>query len=237
MAIFFVFLLLCLRKKNAEWNLRQVFFVQQCADNFFARLSKKEETVVPSSMNFPVKAFTPCLGNVRSGGIRHRGLLVATQTEDQWTRFYKKTLEWRVQRSKKVFEIILETRAEKGIHIMYVHNWLAGWPDWVKFRPLCVCLLWKVFLKITEVHTSPFCMLFHTVKFMYQFRCLGYTLGDFVTNASGHPARGFVSHWLAAHRLEKRAASLCKAIKGFEPRSNNILATASRFRLHRMNRG
>jgi hypothetical protein len=27
----------------------------------------------------------------------------------------------------------------------------TGWPDWVNFRPLGDCLVWVVFLKITEV--------------------------------------------------------------------------------------
>jgi hypothetical protein len=67
-----------------------------------------------------------------------------------------------------------------------------GWPDWANFRPSGDCLLWVVFVKITEV--APIIgLLFLTVTVLYYVfittNGLGYILGDFFTNASGHPGR------------------------------------------------
>jgi hypothetical protein len=49
------------------------------------------------------------------------------------------------------------------------------------------CLLWAIWAKITEV-AHIIGLLFHTAKVMHDFfQKLGYILGDFFTNASGHP--------------------------------------------------
>jgi hypothetical protein len=68
----------------------------------------------------------------------------------------------------------------------------SGWPDLASFHLLGGCLLLAAFWKITEV-VHIFQLLFSTVKW-YELiltkHGLGYVLGDFFTNSSGHPAGG-----------------------------------------------
>jgi hypothetical protein len=66
----------------------------------------------------------------------------------------------------------------------------AGWPDWANFRPLGGCLLRAVFLKTTEVCSRHFWATFihgSSYVLILQVNGLGYILGDFLSNSSGHP--------------------------------------------------
>jgi hypothetical protein len=86
-------------------------------------------------------------------------------------------------------------------------NVWPGWPDWDNFRPLDDCLLWTVFGKLQKFVVQNFWLLniFHRTYYVLILTKygLGYILGDFFLNSSGHPAmwpyRGFVEKWFAAH--------------------------------------
>jgi hypothetical protein len=62
----------------------------------------------------------------------------------------------------------------------------SGWPDRANFRPIVDCWLWAIFLNSKSsprflCYFSPKCRIFDKIG-------LGYILGDFFTNSSGHPA-------------------------------------------------
>jgi hypothetical protein len=65
----------------------------------------------------------------------------------------------------------------------------AGWPDWANFRQIGGCFLWTGYFKITQL-AQMYWLLFTTVKSVLLILTkneLGYILGDFFTNSSGHP--------------------------------------------------
>jgi hypothetical protein len=56
----------------------------------------------------------------------------------------------------------------------------SGWPDWAKVRPMGDCLLWAVIWKLYIQWLSLW------INLEWK-NGLGYILGDFFTNSSGHP--------------------------------------------------
>jgi hypothetical protein len=60
--------------------------------------------------------------------------------------------------------------------------------DWANFRSLGDCLLWAGFFKLKKVD-DIFRLLLPTIGYALslQKNGLGYILGDFFTNSSGHP--------------------------------------------------
>jgi hypothetical protein len=64
----------------------------------------------------------------------------------------------------------------------------SGWPDWANFAPKVVGVLWTVFLITETAHIVG--LLFPQLRVCTYFgkKGLGYILGDFTANSSGHPA-------------------------------------------------
>jgi hypothetical protein len=73
--------------------------------------------------------------------------------------------------------------------LFHICNWFqTGWPDWANFPQLGDRLSCVVFLKLAKM-TYMFGLLFSQLMIRIEFfkNELGYILGTFFTNSSGHP--------------------------------------------------
>jgi hypothetical protein len=117
--------------------------------------------------------------------------------------------------SKVFFEVAGLEPCQSYRFVRLLLRWLkSGWPDWANFRPMGDVLLWTVFKKYRSNPTlsatfflsvdyvfwwffcCQLCSLKVTTRWPETARCglyflqkngLGYILGNFSTNSSGHP--------------------------------------------------
>jgi hypothetical protein len=81
----------------------------------------------------------------------------------------------------------------------------TGWPDWANFSPIGWLF---IFLKITEV--AQFLDYFFSRKKLcinFDKNGLGYILGDFFTNSSGHAAHPALCGWRGANLIVRKQVS------------------------------
>jgi hypothetical protein len=99
-----------------------------------------------------------------------------------WTRLGRLGLDAGPWPSVRIEEIV--------VVIVTVCDRLAGWPDWANFRPLGDSLLWVFFCENDRNSTNNWSTFFHckSCPLIFKKNGLGYILGDFFTNASGHRA-------------------------------------------------